>query len=71
MISLSTWIRIRGRLDAYFRARALRPGRIRVTGERSVGVDVEDVTSSESAKRARRAAYFLIQEGSLLALIEN
>lgn len=62
MISLSAWIRIRNRLDTYFRAKALRPGRIRVTGERSVGSDVEDVTSSESAKRARRAAYFMIQK---------
>ena len=59
MISLGTWIRIRNRLDAYFRARALLPGSIRATGERSIYVDTEDITSSESAKRARRAAYLI------------
>lgn len=60
LISLGTWIRIRSRVDAYFRARALRPGRIRVTGEGSLNVDHEDITSSESSKQAARAAHFLI-----------
>ncbi len=63
MISLSTWIRIRDCLDSYFRERALRPGRIRMTGEHSIGVDLEDIESSESAKRARRMAYFMISQG--------
>lgn len=63
MISLGMWLRIRNRLDRYFRKKALRPGRIRVSGERSLSVDPEDVSASESAKRARRAAYFLIRQG--------
>lgn len=64
MISLTTWLRIRNRLDAYFRAKALRPGRIRVIGDSSLIVDLVDVTSSEPAKRARRGAYFVINPES-------
>lgn len=64
MISLGAWLRIRNRLDAYFRAKALRPGRVRLTGARSLSVDLEDISSSWSAKQAARAGYFAINAKS-------
>jgi len=63
MISLRTWIRIRDRVDEYFRARELRQRRILVAGKRATAAETKDVTPSESAEKARRAGNLLIRQG--------
>lgn len=64
MISLKAWLRIRDWADRYFRTKALKQGQVRLTGNGGLEVDVEDITASESAKAAYRAAYFVLDKHS-------
>lgn len=65
VISLAAWLKIRDRVDRYFRAQALKPGGVRVVGRGGLQIDVEDIEASESAKQTRRAAYFVLDPAYL------
>lgn len=60
MISRALWIRIRERIDRYYRNKALKPGSVKVGPMGSLCQDIEDIEASSSAKVARRAGYFVL-----------
>ncbi|MFY1664384.1 hypothetical protein [Pseudomonas sp. Pseu.R1] len=60
MKAIDLWLRIRDRIDSFFRHRALRDLGLRVTPEGTLYRDFHDVLWSEENHSTRIAAYFVI-----------